>query len=1200
MRLRWRWLRSRSGGARRKLIVLLMLVVGAIAVLPTVIAKTSLRNVLLSRAVPGGAVRVSAADALLSWVSAPVLVGVNVVDSSGAPLLAAERISVDKAPTSLALDAHDLGVIEIVRPTIHLKVRADGSNLEDAINAVTQAMSPAAGAPPAEATGTAPTLFAINVVEGIVLIDDVATGRQWRVEGVNAQYDMRGGAGGISPAMLKGRITQIAPAGAQVAPGDFSIALQPIEGGKNQLTLQVDGVSLAIAEPWLRRFAADAQIAGTLAGQGTATWTNPANGAMPSDLATSGAIAIDGLDATAAALEGDRLRLTRVELPWRVAAQPNGWSVEDFQFRSEAFRFGLRGYVDPNLATAQHDLDLRGDVNLAMLARMLPHALHVRQCATITDGTIELAAQIKPNEGGQIITGAVRTARLAATSAGKPLRWEEPVSASFAVRRNAGELQVDSLKCDSEFLKMDAAGTPEQFTATASFDLNKLAEQLGQFVELGGTRLAGTGTAKLDWQTSSDQFTATATADLAQLAVSLGDGKTWSEPHLAIRGNVAGVRDAATRQPARVDSAKLEVNGQGDLLDAQLVRAVALTSDDAVWPFTIKATGGIARWLTRVRPWFAPGEWQIDGQGDLVASVNASSKSFQLTSSKLAVNNLRANAPGWNIHEPRVEFAGDARLDFATSEASSTTAQLVTSTVSVATRDVRYRAGDAAISQLTGAAAFRVDVARLAAWRAPATQPAVYRAAGEMTGNLRFAQQGDRITGELNATGRNLALASLEAAAQSPSAAGAASAPPSYKTIWQEPNLLLRGFTSYQSSSDRLSFEQLEIQSNTLQAAATGAVEKLSTSADINITGTVGYDLAQVTPLLKPYVGSGIQLTGKEQARFAMAGKLADEGGPPAQLVSVSPNDPYRLASSATPANGARATTHWSRRVKAQLELPWGGANVYGLPVGAGKLAAVLGDGVIRVEPLSLAVGEGTLTAAPHVRFDPEPAELTLPPGPLITNVRISPEVSEAMLKYVAPVLAGATQSDGQFSMQLDGTRVPLEDSKKADVAGKLSVHSVRVVPGAMANQLIGVAQQVEALARRRDPAAVTAKQVTLLNIRDQEVNFRVIEGRVHHQNLEFQVNDIVLRSQGSVGFDQTVQLTLLVPIQDDWIAKEPLLAGFKGQSLQIPVSGTLSHPQLDQRAIASLSQQLLQGAAQQAIGGELNKALDKIFKPRK
>ena len=33
----------------------------------------------------------------------------------------------------------------------------------------------------------------------------------------------------------------------------------------------------------------------------------------------------------------------------------------------------------------------------------------------------------------------------------------------------------------------------------------------------------------------------------------------------------------------------------------------------------------------------------------------------------------------------------------------------------------------------------------------------------------------------------------------------------------------------------------------------------------------------------------------------------------------------------------------------------------------------MLGDGALRIEPLSLAVGEGQLTAAPQVRFDPEP-----------------------------------------------------------------------------------------------------------------------------------------------------------------------------------------------------------------------------------
>ena len=273
---------------------------------------------------------------------------------------------------------------------------------------------------------------------------------------------------------------------------------------------------------------------------------------------------------------------------------------------------------------------------------------------------------------------------------------------------------------------------------------------------------------------------------------------------------------------------------------------------------------------------------------------------------------------------------------------------------------------------------------------------------------------------------------------------------------------------------------------------------------------------------------------------------------------------------------------------------------MYGLPVGAGRLAA---NARRRRDSHRAAVARRRrrqLTAAPHVRFDPEPAELTLPAGPLITNVRISPEVSEAMLKYVAPVLAGATQSEGQFSLQLDGTRVPLAEPKRADSAGKLTVHSVRVVPGPMAREWIGLAQQIEALAKRRDPTAL-ATQTAGDAARDPRSasEFPRRRGRVHHQNMEFQVGDVTMRSQGSVGFDETISLTLQVPIQDAWIAKEPLLAGFKGQSLQVPITGTLTRPQMDQRAIASLSQQLLQGAAQQAIGGELNKALDKLFKPR-
>jgi hypothetical protein len=144
------------------------------------------------------------------------------------------------------------------------------------------------------------------------------------------------------------------------------------------------------------------------------------------------------------------------------------------------------------------------------------------------------------------------------------------------------------------------------------------------------------------------------------------------------------------------------------------------------------------------------------------------------------------------------------------------------------------------------------------------------------------------------------------------------------------------------------------------------------------------------------------------------------------------------------------------------------------------------------------------------------------------------------------------------------------------------------------------VAKQIEALARRRDPTALGARSdVTLLNIKDQQVNFRVVDGRVYHQGMQFQVGDVQMTSEGSVGFDETLALTLRVPIQEKWIEGQALLVGLRGQTLTIPVRGTLRQPQLDQSAIAGLSQQLFQGAAQQAVGNELNKALDKFLKPR-
>ena len=193
----------------------------------------------------------------------------------------------------------------------------------------------------------------------------------------------------------------------------------------------------------------------------------------------------------------------------------------------------------------------------------------------------------------------------------------------------------------------------------------------------------------------------------------------------------------------------------------------------------------------------------------------------------------------------------------------------------------------------------------------PTNQPAQYQPSGEFTGNIRFAQQAGRITGELTATGQNLSLASRRAAPPSTQRAGAAARRPATKPSGKNRSLTLRGATNYDAATDRLSFDQFQIQSNTLQANAAGQIERLSTAAECNVNGTLNYDLAQVTPLLRPYLGEGIQLTGREQARFALAGKLSGRQRPagPAHQRSDQRSVPIRKSEIRNPKPTGRAAS---------------------------------------------------------------------------------------------------------------------------------------------------------------------------------------------------------------------------------------------------------------------------------------------------
>ncbi len=318
----------------------------------------------------------------------------------------------------------------------------------------------------------------------------------------------------------------------------------------------------------------------------------------------------------------------------------------------------------------------------------------------------------------------------------------------------------------------------------------------------------------------------------------------------------------------------------------------------------------------------------------------------------------------------------------------------------------------------------------------------------------------------------------------------------------------------------------------------------------VQFDGQVHYDMEHIVALLRSQLGPGVRIAGKGTSPVSYRGPL----------------DPAKAEAHAT--------------------FDWDWADLYGCRVGPGTLQARLSGGVLQIEPLDLAVSGGKLFLAPNVRLAPEPMTLTMPPGPLAQRVQITPQMCGELLKFVAPMMAGVTSAQGAFSVELESCRIPLGEPALGDISGKFVIHSIQIGPGPMVREL----------------GMLLGRATTAALRRESVVTFRMKDGRVYHDNLELVFPDLAIRTHGSVGLDQTLNVIAEVTISPKWLGNnqltELLISSLRNRTIRIPIGGTLSKPKLDQRVLAEFSRQAVENAARNVLQDELQKGLDRLFAP--
>ena len=247
---------------------------------------------------------------------------------------------------------------------------------------------------------------------------------------------------------------------------------------------------------------------------------------------------------------------------------------------------------------------------------------------------------------------------------------------------------------------------------------------------------------------------------------------------------------------------------------------------------------------------------------------------------------------------------------------------------------------------------------------------------------------------------------------------------------------------------------------------------------------------------------------------------------------------------------------------------------------------------------MDVQVSEGRFTFTPFVRLNPAPAELLIARGPLLTDVHLSPEICARGLKFVAPILAESTVAEGRFSISLDGGHIPLGDPGAGDTSGKMTMKA-QVKAGPVAQEFMVLLNEITAVLQRGTLVERNDQASALLSIDTSDIEFRMVNRRVYHRGLKFMAGTLPITTHGSVGLDETLAIVAEVPIQAKLLGRDLSLGALEGQSLQIPIDGTLKKPKLDHRIVERLTGQLLQNATRGLLLDGLNKQLDRLLPPQ-
>ncbi|MFM7117947.1 MAG: hypothetical protein ACKO0N_15080 [Planctomycetota bacterium] len=1166
------WRSERSPWPRR-IALLCFGLFGCVLLAPNLIGWLGLQQAAIDWALADFDGKVQVRQLSLGWFQPISARGISITDGTGQPLAEIESLSSTQRLGGFLFN-RNLGHFEIVRPNLRLLLRYGGSNLEDAI-------AKYMNQPPSNEPALLPPAT-LSIVDGRVEIVGGGNQETTQIEGLQVRVETATSVAALL-ATIEAKLADSRNSGSLAARVqlDEKSSILNMADGSVELSLDQFPVSTlgALAQRGVPRIQATGQLNGKVAMQFKEGGNQAAARLEQLNLS-------DALLAAPDLLGPDQFALRQLAANGSLAWQTGTATAEQFTATCDFGQVTANGQMSVKELTelagqvrlSRAPFQLEGKLDLARVAALLPSTLHLHDDLRFESGEVQFQVLSKPQDDAARLLVNIDTTNFVARRNNQPIMWQQPLRVVADVTQRGGLPRVDQLLCRSDFLTVEGTADVEQAQLKLNGDLARLQQQLGQFVDLSGWQLAGTLSGELGWQLFSPDESPLP-LEIASLIPRNAQTLKWSG-QVAITNPVLGLPQQPVWTESQIDfeaagNAAVDSQYRCGLLSGQ--GSVRLGNEQLQWKLSepivdlaaaprysaeCNLQGSIARWLKQLRPWVDLSSLAVDGNSTLRTQAILQWPTLELRNLDYLVEQFQFVGYGLNVNEPKLQ--GQAQVAVDLQRALAQIADVTLTSSSLAARGERLQAGyaDSAL-QVAGSIGFRADVNRLAGWFNLSPTPESVQYFGQAEGVLNLSSTPLEIGARFEAL-----IPELLAAQQTSPVATGTPATANWTELLKETNVKLNGQVGLSQDFQKLTVEQLALQSNSLGLQTKGKIDDLCGQLVLDMSGTWSPNWQQINGLLGAYSYQLVQLEGRQTQAFAVRGPLLAVPGQPTAL--------------ALPLD-----------LQVQTELGWDRGQVFHLPVGPANIQATLASGVASLNTGEIPFSQGRLLLTPKIDFRPESPVATLDPGPLAENIQLSPEICRDWLKYVAPLVADATSAQGKVTITTDGVAVPLADPIAMRARGAVDLQQVTIGAGPLATQLIEAVQGVRILLK---PNQTESRDLAVwMQLERQTVPFAVENRRVYHEGLAMHVKDFTIRTKGSVGMDQTLSMVAEIPIADEWIGKEPWLQGLKGQSLQIPISGTVSRPVIDTKAIQQLTMQLVQRTASNQLNNVVGEQTQKL-----